>query len=90
MDAVSGDLVWYYEGDAAAPFFTHTCGVAERMPNGNTLITESDNGRAFEVLSSGEIVWEFHNPARAGDDDEFVATLFEVERLPADYARFLR
>ena len=35
---------------------------AERLPNGNTLITESDKGRAFEVTHAGEVVWEFWNP----------------------------
>ena len=67
------------------PFFTATCGTAERLPNGNTLITESDNGRAFEVTPDKEIVWEFYNPHRAGPDDEYIATLFEVIRLPSDF-----
>jgi hypothetical protein len=58
---------------------------AEVLPNGNTLITESDNGRAFEVTREGEIVWEFLSPHRAGEDGEFVATLPEVIRLPKDF-----
>jgi hypothetical protein len=37
-------------------------GGAQRLPNGNTLITESDKGRAFEVTREGEIVWDFYNP----------------------------
>ncbi|HEX9698530.1 MAG TPA: hypothetical protein VGD06_03635 [Acidobacteriota bacterium] len=32
------------------------------MPNGNTLITETDRGRAIEVDAAGEIVWELVNP----------------------------
>jgi hypothetical protein len=32
------------------------------LPNGNTLITESDRGRVFEITPSGEIVWEFFIP----------------------------
>ena len=32
------------------------------MPNGNTLITESDSGHVFEVTKDGSIVWEFYNP----------------------------
>ena len=31
------------------------------MPNGNTLITDSNNGRVFEVTKNGEVVWEFYN-----------------------------
>ena len=48
-------------------------------------MTESDNGRAFEVAPDQEIVWEFYNPYRAGDADEYIATLFEVVRLPPDF-----
>jgi hypothetical protein len=55
------------------------------LPNGNVLVTESDNGRAFELSGDGEIVWEFYNPHRAGDRGEYVATLFEVVRLPPDF-----
>jgi len=78
-------LAWEYAGSDERPFFSATCGAAERLPNGNTLVTESDAGRAFEVTPAKEIVWEFVNPFRAGDDDEFVATLFEMVRLPADF-----
>ncbi len=79
------EVVWSYRGSANEPFFTRSCGTAQRLPNGNTLITESDNGRAFEVTPEHEIVWEFVNPHRAGDDGEFIATLFEMLRLPPDF-----
>ena len=49
------------------------------------MISESDHGRAFEVTPDGEIVWEFHNPYRAGEDDRFVASLPELIRLPPDF-----
>ena len=75
---------WRYIGTDEHPFYSKFCGTADRLPNGNTLITESDNGRAFELTRDKEIVWEFHNPARAGDDNEFIAALFEVERLSED------
>ncbi|HNT86460.1 MAG TPA: arylsulfotransferase family protein, partial [Candidatus Hydrogenedentes bacterium] len=78
-------LVWSYQGTEAAPFYSRTCGVCQRLPNGNTLITETDNGRAFEVTPAGEIVWEFYNPERAGKQLEFIAALFVVLRLPPDF-----
>lgn len=87
--AVTDELQWLYQGTPEHPFYTATCGTAARLANGNTLIVESDNGRAFEVVPSGEIVWEFHNPARAGDQGQYVATLFDVERIPARRAGFL-
>lgn len=86
LDPVSGATRWEYHGTPQAPFFSRTCGTAQRLPNGNTLITESDGGRAFEVTSAGEIVWEFWNPERAGDRREFIATLLEMVRLAPDQA----
>ncbi len=81
----TGEVVWSYRGSAENPFYSKYLGAAERLPNGNTLITESEGGRAFEVTSTGEIVWEFYNPHRAGSEGpgaEFIATLPEVVRLP--------
>ncbi len=81
FDPVSGRLFWQYpNGDGTLR--TPTCGTAQRLDNGDTLITESDQGRALEVTHEGEIVWEFRNPHRAGRRNELVATLFEVRRVP--------
>ncbi|MFH1844898.1 MAG: arylsulfotransferase family protein, partial [bacterium] len=85
FDPVSWQVVWKYEGTSDAPFLSRNCGLADRLPNGNTLIVETAYGRAFEVLPNGTIVWEFHNPDRAGDHDQYIATLSELIRLPLDY-----
>lgn len=84
-DPKTRKLDWEYRGTKEHPFYTQTCGAAQRLPNGNTLVTESDNGRAFEITPDETIVWEFYNPNRAGADDQYIATLFRVERLPADF-----
>jgi hypothetical protein len=78
-------LTWQFGGSEESPFASFNCGTAERLPNGNTLITESDGGRAFEVTPGKKTVWEFYNPHRAGDDQELIATLFELVRLPPDF-----
>lgn len=85
IDPLTKEIVWEYQGTKEEPFFSRTCSTAERLPNGNTLIVESDNGRAFEVTRDKRIVWEFRNPARAGDDDKYVATLFDLIRLAPDF-----
>jgi len=79
------EIVWAYEGNPDNGFFTDTCGSSQRLPGGNTLITESDGGRAFEVTPENQMVWEFYNPARVGENDELIATLFEVVRLGSDF-----
>jgi len=81
LDPLSGVVQTVYAGDEAHPFYSETCGTSQPLPNGNTLITESDFGRAFEVTSSGAIVWEYLNPRRAGARNDLVATLFEVTRI---------
>jgi outer membrane protein assembly factor BamB len=82
LDPASGATVWEYRGTEADPFFTRTCGTAQRLANGNTLVTESDSGRAFEVAADGTLVWEFWNPARVHENGEvYIATLFELVRL---------
>jgi hypothetical protein len=84
-DPVSMELLWEYRGSRRQPLHSHTCGTAQRLPGGNTLITESDAGRAFEVTRDGEIVWEFFNPHRAGENGKYIATLFELRRLPPEF-----
>jgi hypothetical protein len=78
-------ITWEYGGSREDPFSSYNCGTAERLPNGNTLITESDGGRAFEITPEKKTVWEFYNPHRAGDDQELIATLFELVRLPPEF-----
>jgi hypothetical protein len=49
---------------------------ADRLPNGNTLITDSRNQRVVEVTPDGEVVWEVYTPwlpyeaERIGTGDE--------------------
>lgn len=81
IDPASDTLRWEYRGKAGESFFSHSCGAAQRLPNGNTLITESDGGRALEVTADGKIVWEFYNPHRAGQRGEYIATISEMRRV---------
>ena len=85
FDPFTQEIAWAFEGDETNGFHSETCGSNQRFPNGNTLISESDSGRAFEVTANKQVVWEFYNPARAGRDNELIATLFEVVRLPPDF-----
>lgn len=77
-----GRVVWEYPGPPGRPLHSPEAGVVQPLPNGNLLITESESGRAIEIDPEGEVVWEFVSPHRAGRDQELVATLFDVVRLP--------
>jgi hypothetical protein len=85
FDPRTRQTLWVYGGIDPASFFSNECGSCDVLPNGNVLITESDRGKAFEVMQDKTIVWKYINPAQAGDDRQFVATLFEVIRLDKDY-----
>lgn len=89
FDPLRLEVVWEYVGSEYEEFYSMAAGTVSRVPNGNTLITESDNGRAFEVTPDGKIVWEFLNPHRAGEDDELIATIFELERVDRDFFPWL-
>lgn len=82
LDPRSMSTVWAYPRGGEDHFFTSCCGLARRLPNGNTLIVSAHTGRAFEVTRSGDIVWEFLSPhVYMG----FVKTLFDFVRLPAEF-----
>jgi len=64
IDPVTLKKVWEYSirGAESYRFFSHYVSSAQRLVNGNTLITEGADGRVFEVTTAGEIVWEYVSP----------------------------
>jgi outer membrane protein assembly factor BamB len=81
LDPATGEEVWAYRGTDEQPFHTMCCGTARRLANGNTLIVETEKGRAFEVTPEKEIVWEFVSPHKV---KSYGALLQDLLRLPAD------
>ena len=61
VNPVTREIVWEYQAPEKYSFYSATRGANQRLANGNTLITESDRGRVFEITPEGEIVWEFLN-----------------------------
>ena len=89
FEPLTQEIIWEYSLPVQNEFYSETCGSVQRLPNGNTLITESDGGRAFEITEEKEIVWEFVNPNRTGAQNELIATLFEVIRCEPSRYTFL-
>ncbi|WP_227357079.1 aryl-sulfate sulfotransferase [Haladaptatus salinisoli] len=54
-DVASGERVWEYGGDDILLWPRD----ADRLPNGNTLITDSLHNRVLEIDENGDIVWEY-------------------------------
>jgi hypothetical protein len=53
---------WSYTATLPNAFYSINISGAQRMPNGNTVICEGNEGRIFEVKLDGSIVWEYINP----------------------------
>jgi hypothetical protein len=76
IDPVTMKRVWMYNG---AGFFSTNISGAQRLPNGNTLITEGAGGRVFEVTPDSKIVWEFMNTLGANGRPN---TIYRAYRVP--------
>lgn len=70
INPVTLKIVWQHtptEAGYLQPFHSHHfyspfISSAQRLPNGNTLITEGSGGRLMEVTSQHELVWEYISP----------------------------
>lgn len=58
----SGRVTWQYPERPDPGFFSEWRGGVQRLPNGNTLVCMSEEGRVLELTREGELVWEFWNP----------------------------
>jgi hypothetical protein len=66
IDPASGELLWSYPSPPRRDFYSMRRGSNQRLPNGNTLIAESEKGHVIEVTPEGDTVWEFWNPELKG------------------------
>ena len=63
------------------PFYTWIRGKQEHLPGGNILVAEAQAGRAFEVDSSGKLLWEYQNIY----DEQSNGVISRVEHIPSDF-----
>ena len=89
LNPLTKEIIWQYPGNKNVSFYSRACGSNQRLPNGNTLITEFTAGRAFEVTPDREIIWEFINPERVGEDHQLVASLLHMQRFDRDSLEWL-
>ncbi len=93
INPVSLEIVWQFtaleqgfaEGEESRFYSRYQSG-AQRLPNGNTLITESRHGRIIEVTTQCEIVWEYVSPHNLLDSKMlFASNAFRGYRVPYDW-----
>ena len=62
----TNEIVWQFDGGKGVidkvRFFSPIVGGAQRLPNGNTLITDGVRGHVFEVTKDRKIVWDLVSP----------------------------
>ncbi|PKB79360.1 MAG: hypothetical protein BZY88_13710 [SAR202 cluster bacterium Io17-Chloro-G9] len=85
VDPITNEIVWQYRGQPLVSFFTHFTGGAQRLPNGNTLISEGETGRLFEVSSSKVVVWEYVSPLFIESRHDITNGLFRARRYGLDH-----
>ncbi|MDH5676839.1 MAG: aryl-sulfate sulfotransferase [Myxococcales bacterium] len=88
VDTASGEIVWSYQDPTVLAFFSFMVSGAERLPDGNTLITEGATGRIFEVTSRHEVVWEYVSPFVYDSNFGPTPSIFRAHRYAADDPRF--
>ena len=89
---MTAHIAWQYDGAPDNGFLTVYWGDADRLPNGNTLITagtleEKTHSRIFEVTPEGRRVWEIKLPhSKAGN----TVGVYNSQRLRAPLETFAR
>ncbi|MFW6285797.1 MAG: arylsulfotransferase family protein [Nanoarchaeota archaeon] len=61
LNPINMNIEWEYKND---DFFTLSQGYVQKLDNENLLITQSEDGRVFEITKDKEIVWEFYHPEK--------------------------
>jgi hypothetical protein len=80
----SDAVVWEFDGASIERFFTTGGGASQRLPNGNTLVTVTGQGRLFEATAAGDLVWAFANPTRDKHTSRR-ATIHASKWLPEEF-----
>jgi hypothetical protein len=92
IDPTTLAIVWQYtprEAGFVQPldasrFYSPFISSAQRLPNGNTLITEGSDGRIFEVTRDHDIVWEYLSPYW-GSGQHNLNMVYRAYRAPYDW-----
>lgn len=71
---------WEYENGTS--FYSNHLGGCQRLPNGNTLISESTSGYLFEVTPDGEKVWDYDAREEISSRTEIARSLRYAKDYP--------
>ncbi len=91
LDPTTLEVVWRYSPSEAGfvrpvdsyKLYSGFISSAQRLPNGNTLITEGNDGRLIEVTREHEIVWEYVSPYYGKNGNQNM--VYRAYRLPYEW-----
>jgi hypothetical protein len=90
LDPLTLEIKWQYPAPGPGPgmgggrLYSSFVSSAQRLPNGNTLITEGNGGRIIEATPEYEIVWEYISPYRHRMLK--ISLIYRAYRYPYDWA----
>ncbi len=89
INPVNMQIDWEYK---SPDFFTLSQGHIQILPNGNLLISETEEGRVFELTPDKEVVWEYYHPEQQNEKNSVVKEKFglrqeisKMERYPKQF-----
>ena len=94
FNPINKDIVWEYSPNTSGKanqksgfdLYSTNVSSAQRLPNGNTLITEGTRGRVIEVTKDQEIVWEYISPYLWDSSVPAIRNLvYRAYRVPYDW-----
>jgi hypothetical protein len=92
FDPVNLEVIWRYPPKGAgfdevrqsSKCYSHLTSSAQRLLNGNTLITEGGSRRVFEVTPEHEITWEFISPYDSNKKHPTIG-VYRAYRVPYEW-----
>ncbi len=83
FDPITFEIVWQYGSEAGEDrFYSQLISNAQRLPNGNTLITIGGEGHVIEVTPAHAVVWEYRRSVSAADGN---SPLYRAYRIPPEW-----
>ena len=83
LNPLTERVVWEYKASTPSDFYSRDRGSAQRLPNGNTLITNAAHGEVFEVTPEGDVVWRYLFPEENAEGKR--ATINHAKRFEPDF-----
>jgi hypothetical protein len=91
FNPVTLEIIWQYPASESGyaismvgqKLYSALMSSTQRLPNGNTLITEGSSGRIFEITAKHEIAWEYINPYFSKKDKRNI--VYRAYRVPFEW-----